>query len=207
MLILASTSPRRRDLLQQIGVEFVQSPVNIDETPLDHETPKQYVERLALGKAQSGFEQYVPSSKPTNSTTSPTVMGADTCVVLDQTILGKPNDEDDAFTILQRLSGRTHDVLSAVALVNQQQQQVVSVSTQVQFREVNDELIKRYIATREPMDKAGAYGIQGMGAILVAHIHGCYSNVVGLPLAETARLLEQFSIPVWNTHLSNETLA
>ena len=186
-MILASSSPRRRELLQQIGVRFEVDAADIDETPLAGEAAVAYVERMALEKART-----VAARHPDE-----VVLGSDTSVIFQNAILGKPENDADAVSTLKKLSGATHQVLSAVALVSGKQSRVLSVATQVRFRELSDDEIRRYVATGEPADKAGSYGIQGVGAILVAAIEGSYSSVVGLPLTETAALLNEFEVPVW----------
>lgn len=191
MFYLASASPRRRELLTQIGVQFKLAPVDIDETPRPDEAAKRYVERLAVEKAETALASL-------NDSEEAVVLGSDTSVIIDNQILTKPKDAADAKRMLQRLSGNRHQVFTAVAVISQQQQQVISVATDVIFRTLSDAEIDAYIATEEPMDKAGSYGIQGKGAILVDHIHGSYSNVVGLPLTETAALLNDFNIEVWS---------
>ncbi|MCT7360286.1 Maf family protein [Thalassolituus pacificus] len=187
-LILASASPRRRELLQQIGVKFRVEVADIDETPLSAETPAAYVARLALGKAQK-----VAANNP-----GCVVLGSDTTVVLDNEILGKPENDADARRILTTLAGRCHQVMTAVALVRDDQQRQQTVITQVHFAALTAAQIAAYVATGEPADKAGAYGIQGLGAVLVDAIDGSYSNVVGLPLTETAAMLQEFNIPIWD---------
>lgn len=191
-MILASSSPRRKELLSQIGVQFTIDVADINETPHENETPVMYVERMALEKARTVAERH-----PDN-----VVLGSDTSVIFNDHILGKPLNTAEAMAMLKSLSGQTHYVLSAVALVCGQQERVVSVSTQVKFRVLSDEEITAYVNTGEPADKAGSYGIQGLGAILVAGIEGSYSNVVGLPLTETAALLNEFKVPVWQVGLS-----
>ncbi len=186
-LILASASPRRRELLSQIGVSFHCCPVDIDETPRPEEPPQRYVERLALEKAQACRQQYPEA----------VVLGSDTSVVVDGQILGKPVDEADAVRMLMRLSGRQHQVMTAVAVVDGERQRIETVTTRVAFIELDEARCRAYWRTGEPCDKAGAYGIQGLGAVLVRGIEGSYSAVVGLPLMQTAALLQQFDIPVW----------
>jgi septum formation protein len=187
-LILASASPRRRELLQQIGVQFRVQVADIDETPQARETPAAYVARLALGKAQK-----VAAANP-----GCVVLGSDTTVVLDDEILGKPENDADAARMLAALAGRRHQVMTAVALVQDDQQRVQTVITNVHFTSLSAAQITAYVATGEPADKAGAYGIQGLGAVLVDAIEGSYSNVVGLPLTETAAMLQEFNIPIWD---------
>ncbi|WP_213879173.1 nucleoside triphosphate pyrophosphatase [Pseudomonas sp. dw_358] len=187
-LYLASGSPRRRELLEQIGVAFSVIAAPIDETPLPDESPRAYVERLALGKAQAGARSLTGAG---------VVLGADTAVILDGRILGKPLDQADSAATLAALSGREHQVLTAVALVDGERRQVLSVSSQVTFRPLSEGEIRAYWASGEPRDKAGGYAIQGLGAVFVQRVTGSYSAVVGLPLCETAELLGDFGIPCW----------
>lgn len=188
-LFLASGSPRRRELLTQIGVPFTVLSAQIDETPFDEETPTAYVERLALGKAQAGLALLADDQG--------CVMGADTAVVLDGRILGKPVDEADALSMLAALSGREHEVLTAIALVTPQRCETRVVASRVRFRAVSGTEARAYWASGEPVDKAGSYAIQGLAAIFVEGLQGSYSAVVGLPLCETAELLGRFGIPCW----------
>ena len=186
-LILASQSPRRKELLSQLGVSFETCPADIDETPLASELPEEYVVRMAVEKAQVISNRFPESW----------ILGSDTSVILDGVIMGKPENETDALNMLSSLSGKTHQVLTAVALVCQQQVKTRLVSTDVVFRDISPELAKAYWETGEPADKAGSYGIQGMGGMLVRSIEGSYSSVVGLPLAETADLLMDIGIEGW----------
>jgi septum formation protein len=182
-LRLASASPRRLALLRQVGIEpWDIRPAAIDETPRPGEPPETLVRRLAKAKALAALD---------NSTDL--VLGADTAVVLDGTLLGKPRDPGEAVHMLNRLSGQTHVVMTGVALARQGAGacQTLSCITRVTVKSLDEALIAAYVATREPLDKAGAYAIQGMGAFLVAHIEGSHSNVVGLPLFETLALLER----------------
>lgn len=186
-LVLASTSPRRKELLVNIGLgradfSFAQVAPDIDETPLEGETPRDYVQRLAAEKAQAG--RALCHGMP-----QPAVLGSDTIVVLENQILGKPIDEADAKRILSALSGKTHTVMTAVALACGEHTQVRLVETQVRFCTLTDADIEVYVASKEPMDKAGSYGIQGLGGCFVESIEGSYSCVVGLPLVETRELL------------------
>ena len=197
MFYLASASPRRRELLTQIGVQFELAPVDIDETPQPGEGAKAYVERLAQEKATTSLAA-INASSHDNNTQNAVVLGSDTSVIINDEILTKPKNTADAKRMLQRLSGNSHQVFTAVAVVSQHQQRIISVATDVCFRPLSDAEIDAYIATGEPMDKAGSYGIQGKGAILVDKISGSYSNVVGLPLTETAALLKDFNIEVWS---------
>jgi septum formation protein len=191
-LYLASGSPRRRELLTQIGVPFTAISADIDETPLTHETPSAYVERLARGKAEAGRSAVV-SANPF------CVLGADTAVVLDGKILGKPVDQADACAMLMMLSGNEHQVLTAIAVVDDERCETRVVTSRVRFRVISCEEAAAYWASGEPRDKAGGYGIQGLGAIFVAGLEGSYSAVVGLPLCETFEVLGHFGIPCWQT--------
>jgi septum formation protein len=190
-IYLASGSPRRRELLTQIGVPFVPLSAAIDETPLPGEAPADYVARLALGKARAGF-----ASVPADARQG-VVLGADTAVIVDARILGKPVDRADALAMLASLSGREHQVLTAVALFDGTRSEVVSVSAQVRFRVIEPAEAQAYWASGEPVDKAGGYAIQGLGAVFVTSLQGSYSAVVGLPLCETAALLGRFGVPCW----------
>jgi septum formation protein len=191
-LHLASGSPRRRELLTQIGVPFAVVTAAIDETPLANETAAAYVERLARDKALAGLASL-------GSTPGAVVLGADTAVVLDGRILGKPRDRDDGLAMLATLSGREHEVLTGVALASAGNCQVRVVRSRVAFRALSSAQIVAYWETGEPRDKAGGYGIQGLAAVFVSQIQGSYSAVVGLPLCETAQLLEEFGIECWQT--------
>ena len=187
-LILASASPRRQELLQQIGVSFVVQPANIDETPLEGEAPAAYVERLAREKALYVGNQYAGR----------VVLAADTTVVCLGQILGKPANRTEAVAMLKMLSGSEQRVQTGIALQDSQSEVMSQVvTTKVRFRVLSDSEIDAYCDTGEGSDKAGGYGIQGKGAVLVEAIEGSYSNVVGLPLAETALLLRQANIPIW----------
>ena len=181
-LILASASPRRRELLAQLAIPFTVIPANIDESAWPNEVPRAYTMRVAHAKAQHVAQQF-----PTA-----VVLGADSVVVLDQQILGKPRDVEEARHMLTRLSGREHTVLTGVAVLHAAQQFVGldAVSTLVRFRPLSASVIEHYLTTGEPMDKAGAYAIQGAAAAFVASWDGCYTNVVGLPLRRTAALLQ-----------------
>lgn len=181
-LLLASRSPRRADLLRTLGVAFAVVDVDVDETPWGDEAAAAYVRRLARAKAEAGQASYAGDRRP--------VLAADTTVVLDGALLGKPRDEDEARAMLTRLAGRRHQVLTGVALIDRHGAIVDAVVvTEVEFRPLTAREIGAYVASGEPADKAGAYGIQGLGGALVARLDGSYSNVVGLPLAETALLL------------------
>ncbi len=189
-LHLASASPRRRELLAQIGVPFVTLIASIDETALPGEPAERYVERLAREKALAGLAAL---SDPADAV----VLGADTAVVLDGRILGKPADRAECLATLVALSGREHQVLTAVALASAQRIESRVVVSRVRFRPLRAGEAEAYWATGEPCDKAGSYGIQGLAAVFVSQLEGSYSAVVGLPLCETAQLLGEFGIPCW----------
>lgn len=180
---LASVSPRRRQLLGQLGLAYEPVAVNVDETPVEGETGDDYVCRLALAKARAAAPRDFLRG---------VVLAADTAVVLDGEILGKPVDEADGRRMLTRLAGRTHEVFTAAAALDGEREEVAISRTSVRFRAISASEFAAYWASGEPRDKAGAYGIQGLGAIFVAEIHGSYSGVMGLPLFETARMLESF---------------
>lgn len=189
-IYLASASPRRRALLRQVGVEFVVRPAEILETPLAGEAAVPYVERIARAKA-SAIWSSVASDAPRP------VLAADTAVVLGTDILGKPRDVAAALAMLERLSGRTHEVLSAVAVHFEDRSEACVCASKVRFRATTAAERAAYCATSEPLDKAGAYGIQGYGAVFVSDLQGSYSGVMGLPVFETAALLGRFGLPVW----------
>ncbi len=184
MLYLASRSPRRAELLQQIHLRFEPCPADIDETPLPDESPEAYVLRMAEEKARAAW-QTLPE------TTGHTMLAADTSVVLEGEILGKPRDRADAEAMLARLSGRCHQVLSAVCVLRENFCQSRLQCSQVSFRALEMAEIQAYCATEEPMDKAGAYAIQGYAAVFVQRLEGSYSGVMGLPLLETWQLLKE----------------
>lgn len=200
MIYLASQSPRRAELLEQIGVPFSKLQCEIDETPSPNELPSAYVLRMAQEKARAGWGLLSTQQK-----TPRPLLAADTSVVCDQQILGKPESRQDAFEMLNLLSGRSHQVMTAVAVTDGSKEFSELVITDVEFNPLSPTLINRYLDTGEPDDKAGSYGIQGFGAVLVASIRGSYSGVVGLPLSETAGLLSQFNIPVWDVSRINRT--
>jgi len=187
MLILASASPRRSELLSQAGFSFEVRPAHIPEDPLPGEDPIAYVVRLAREKAEAIFAQFAANS---DSVSRIAVIGADTTVTLDGHILGKPEDSADSARMLRLLSGRTHRVMTGVAVVTSETTEVAAEVTAVRFLTLSDEEIAAYIATGEPMDKAGAYAIQGRAARWIPRIEGCYFNVVGLPIALVSTLLE-----------------
>lgn len=195
-LILASSSPRRRELLEQIGLSFQIQPVDIDETPHEGEAADLYVLRMAREKALT--------CQRSRQSDKALVLGADTSVVLEGRIMGKPEDRQQARVMLEQLSGRRHEVLSGVAVAGGDAVRERVVSTEVTFRRLCGAEIDAYLETEEPWDKAGAYGIQGRGGIFVERIEGSYSSVVGLPLEATADLLAQSGVPVWSLWRSYE---
>ncbi len=192
MLVLASASPRRQELLRNAGISFIVEAADINETPLAGEPARACAERLAREKALAVFK-----TRPRDY-----VLGADTIVVIDDFILGKPRDADDAFRMLRRLSGRTHEVITGVCLLgpvasgqgsvaSKDDVLTASETTQVTFCALSDGEIRDYVATREPMDKAGAYAIQGIASRWIPRIEGDYSNVVGLPVALVYAMLRE----------------
>jgi septum formation protein len=189
MLVLASASPRRRELLAQAGYSFEVHPAHIPEDPKPGEEPIAYVTRLAREKAEAVFRQLRDAGRDA-ATEDLAVLGADTTVTLDDHILGKPEDAADAARMLRMLSGCTHRVITGVALVSADAAEVAAEVTAVRFLTLSESEIANYIATGEPMDKAGAYAIQGRAARWIPRIEGCYFNVVGLPLALVAGMIE-----------------
>ena len=186
MLILASGSPRRRELLAQAGVAFTVEVADIDEAARPGEAAAKYVQRLAVEKAEAVWERY----KAIDDSADPvTVLGADTTVVLDGEMLGKPIDQADARRMLEKLSGRTHQVLTGIAAITRRATVSEVEITQVFFDLIGERELIEYLKSGEPMDKAGGYGIQGYAARWIPRIEGCYFNVVGLPLARTLAVL------------------
>ena len=185
-IYLASHSPRRRELLGQIALPFSPLDVSVDESWDEDESPEVFVIRVALEKARAGWAQ-VADANPL-----PT-LGADTVVVQDGTVLGKPRDRDEALAMLRSLSGGEHRVLTGVALVDDRESTRLSVN-RVQFRELSDYELQRYWESGEPKGKAGSYAIQGLGGVFAEHLDGSYSGVMGLPLFETTDLLDEFGI-------------
>lgn len=198
-IVLASSSPRRKELVASLDLSL---PVYIlstdaDETVLDHWTPQSTVEELSLRKATAALAMLRErENKPAG--TSDLIIAADTIVALDGQILGKPRDDDEAASMLERLSGEQHEVFTGIACiaVDSGKTLVASRRTKVKMKELGSERIRRYVATGEPRDKAGSYGIQGLGSTLVEEIEGCYFNVVGLPLSLLSDMLEQYGIRV-----------
>ncbi len=185
MIILASQSPRRAELLQQIGIRFKSAPADIDETPLPGESPEAFIRRMATGKALAIHARHPQSI----------VLGSDTAVVLDGQILGKPENREHAIDMLLSLSGREHRVLTGVALAHRQIEYTLS-DNHVLFRDIRRAEAESYWESGEPTDKAGGYAIQGHGAVFIARIEGSYSGIMGLPLFETAQLLIRAGVPI-----------
>ena len=196
-LYLASRSPRRRELLHQIGIDFdtvvfrdgMRADLETDETPLVNEDPVVYVERIARAKALHGLKIVEERRLPMRP-----VLSADTTLEFEGEIIGKPSDMADATRILKRLSGQTHRVLTGVAINHLGHIEYLLSTSEVRFRVIDDEEIRHYVMSGEPMDKAGAYGIQGKASVFVQHISGSFTGVVGLPVFETAQLLAAFDI-------------
>jgi len=187
-IYLASASPRRRELLDQLGVKYKLLAVNVDEVRQAGETPEDFVQRMAVEKAMAGLQAAPDDTRP--------VMGADTVVVLDAVLMGKPQDRADGIAMLQQLSGRSHRVMSAVALVGPRTGGVAIIrlnTSNVTFRDLSQAECEAYWETGEPVDKAGAYAIQGQAAAFITRLEGSYSGVMGLPLYETAELLQTYT--------------
>jgi|TARA_B110000483_G_scaffold226488_1_gene287246 septum formation protein len=194
LIILASASPRRADILLRHGVEFCLDPANIDESPLANEGPDAYVVRVAEAKAENRLPRLAESK-------CSLVLAADTCVSLDSNILGKPENLDHFVSMFELLSGQTHKVYTGVSLAGRPEaafretmRESILVSTEVSFREIGIDQILKYWNSGEPQDKAGGYGIQGLAAEFIERIEGSYSNVVGLPICETMQLLDRWHI-------------
>lgn len=191
---LASKSPRRRELLDQIGVRYRIVDVDVPEEHESGESPEAYVSRLACSKARAGAHHMLDGQVFNGST-----LGADTIVVCREQILEKPKDFEDFRRMMSVLSGSLHCVMTAVALCDNNGRELLNCcSTQVRFRDISEEEMIAYWQTEEPRDKAGGYAIQGLGAVFVIEIIGSYSGVVGLPIEKTSSMLAEFSIPVWN---------
>lgn len=185
-LLLASLSPRRKDLLEQTGIELEVVPSDIDEENISIKTPEEYVKELSYLKAEKVSRAHPDSW----------ILGADTIVVIEDQILGKPESEDHAIEMLRLLSNREHLVFTGFCIMNKHRQTIIknAVETRVYFKSLSDQEIKWYVSTKEPFDKAGAYAIQGLGAFLVRKIFGSYSNVVGLPVCEVVETLVKLKI-------------
>jgi len=196
-IYLASRSSRRRELLKQIGIAFeslllreeLRRGADVDEAPLPGESPAAYVSRVARAKAEAGWIRIASRRLPLHP-----VLAADTTVALDGGIIGKPADARDAQLSLQRLSGKTHHVLTAIAVARGDRVETALSTSAVEFRELDADEIRRYVASGEALDKAGAYAIQGRAAVFVRAISGSYSGIMGLPLFETAELLGRFDV-------------
>lgn len=193
-IYLASASPRRRELLEQLGLFYQVIVPSVDEARHPHEAPEHYVSRMALAKARAGCAR-----RPAGDDRP--VLGADTTVVVGGEVLGKPRGRDDALSMLRRLSGQTHHVHTGVALVDGRREATRLSVTAVSFRELSGQECARYWESGEPADKAGAYAVQGRGAVFISRIEGSYSGVVGLPLFETAELLTDFGVALWGMPL------
>jgi len=197
-IYLASRSPRRRELLKQIGINFEmlllrsdpRRSIDVDETPVADEHPVDYVQRICKEKAEMGYGVLRLRNLP-----SFPVLAADTSVTLDGKIFGKPDNAEQAAEMLRHLSGREHQVLSAVAIAMEEHVEVALSTSTVRFATLSEERIRRYLHTREFSDKAGGYGIQGYAASFIEHLSGSYSGVMGLPLYETVQLLQRFDYP------------
>ena len=194
-IILASASARRQELLRQIGVRFTVRSQDIDESMRSGELANDYVIRMAQEKAKSALSAF-PVNKDSNATV---VLAADTSVVCDADVLGKPIDEADAVDMLRRLSGREHRVLCAVTLATQDKQRTLLSESRVRFREISIAEAQQYYRSGESAGKAGAYAIQGYAAVFVEQLIGSYSGVMGLPLFQTAQLLSEFTVPLQST--------
>ncbi|MEM6604907.1 MAG: Maf family protein [Pseudomonadota bacterium] len=184
-LVLASASPRRAELLAQLGLEFSVRSASIDESVGDGEAPLSYVRRMAHEKSYA-----------TDLLEGELLLSADTTVIIEGAVLGKPADLDNAKSILKRLSGKHHEVVTAVCARNEAESKLISVRTEVEFTNLSPALIADYLKTREPWDKAGAYALQGIAGSFVRRINGSVTNVIGLPLVETRELLDEFGIDV-----------
>ena len=197
-IYLASRSPRRRELLKQIGINFEMlllrsdplRNMDVDETPVVDELPEIYVQRVCREKAETGYSVLRVRNLPAFP-----VLAADTTVTLDEKIFGKPDNAEQAAAMLRELSGREHQVLSAVAIAMEDHVEVALSTSTVRFATLSDERIRRYLLTREHTDKAGGYAIQGYAGAFIEHLSGSYSGVMGLPLSETVQLLQRFDYP------------
>ncbi len=193
LLYLASGSPRRREILESLGYRIERLAADIDETPYAGETAYDYVLRMACEKNAAALERW---HRRHSSPPDAPVLTADTTVALDNHILGKPENTAEARRMLQALSGRTHQVLTAVCLYHNGARESLVQTSDVRFKHLGDAEIDAYIACGEPLDKAGAYGIQGLGGVFVQHLHGSFTGVMGLPVFESCRLLQKSAYPV-----------
>ena len=197
MIYLASKSPRRTKLLQQIGVEHQILDIEVDEDINSSNSPQENVRALSVLKCQEGVRKVTSESKSTFP-----ILAADTIVVLEDKIFGKPQSESDAISMLLKLSGKTHLVMTGVTVgvitTEQAKFHTISVASNVEFAKLNESDCKEYCKTNEPFDKAGGYGIQGYGSAFIKKINGSYSNIVGLPIHEVVKLLKELGIPYWN---------
>jgi len=196
-IILASASPRRRELLEQIGITAIVQSVDIDESMRPGESVKAYVQRLAMEKAERGFEMI-------NNIQKLPVLGSDTIVEIDGMVLGKPQNRQHAKEMLQQLSGKKHAVHTSVAIVTEDKKIIDTSSSQVFFNKLDEQEIDSYVATGEADDKAGSYAIQGLAAQFVKNINGSFSGVMGLPLFETVQLLKRCGIKPLNINKNNK---
>jgi septum formation protein len=190
-IILASSSPRRESILRDIGIRFIKCPADIDESVLPGEKPDKYVRRMAEAKAK----------KIANQKKHKTVLGADTIVLIDGRILGKPKNREQALRYITLLSNRTHSVLTSVALARGDQCKSIVARAEVTFRKISKREAILYWETGEPRDKAGGYGIQGVGGIFIDRIEGGHGTVIGLPVLETEKLLRLFNVETWRNRL------
>lgn len=188
-LYLASSSPRRQAILKQVGIPFSTIIADIDENPLSNELPTDYVLRLAVAKAKTGFAKLMP-----NQQTNACVLGADTTVSINNSILGKPHTQQQAITMLSQLSGKKHQVYTAIALYYNNKILTHITTSHVKMRMITEQEMITYWQTNEPKDKAGGYAIQGIGAIFIDHLEGDYYGVVGLPIVPTLQLLQNAGI-------------
>ncbi len=197
MIYLASKSPRRTELLQQIGVEHQILDIEVDEDINISNSPQEIVRALSVLKCQEGVRKVASESKSTFP-----ILAADTIVVLEDKIFGKPQSESDAINMLLKLSGKTHLVMTGVTVgvitAEQAKFHTISVASNVEFAKLTESDCKEYCKTNEPFDKAGGYGIQGYGSAFIKKINGSYSNIVGLPIHEVVKLLKELGIPYWN---------
>ncbi|NVJ58876.1 MAG: septum formation inhibitor Maf [Gammaproteobacteria bacterium] len=199
-LCLASQSPRRRELLEQIGVKYFVLPADIDESIFSNEPPKTYVKRMALQKANAVLDVNPDIECP--------VLASDTAVVIGDEVLGKPADKQDGMAMLSQLSGNTHQVLTSIAMTDGKYSDCVVVESEVTFRVLSSREIEKYWMTGEGLDKAGCYAVQGLAASFITQITGSFSGVMGLPLRETSDLLSRWGVRFWlNAPTNSEVLS